>query len=137
MNNPNDLKTYTFIDGELSMDINVSIEQRNIYLNQKEIIELLDISQPTASRLLSQIRKTQMGQVATYIQKMNITGDKYSYYYSLEIIKEIGQKYNPDRIQKLEEWLEQIIIENSQEVVDDNFEIVRYNQGKNIFTCKS
>ena len=48
-------------------------------------------------------------------------------YYGLKIIKEIGQKYNPERIRKLEEWLEKIIIENNQKVIDDNFEIVRYN----------
>ena len=122
------LKTYKFTDGDFSMNINVSLEEHNVYLNQKEIIELLDISQPTASRLLSQIRKNQMGQVATYIQKMNITGDKYSYYYSLEIIKEIGRKYNPERIEKLENWLYDILPLDDHEIIDNNYEIVRYNQ---------
>ena len=31
------IKTYTFIDGELSMDINVSLEEHNVYMNQTEI----------------------------------------------------------------------------------------------------
>ena len=125
---PNELSIYTFIDGGLLMDVYVSLEQRNVYMKQTEIATLLEISQSTVSKLLQNLSDFQMGQyskndkIGIYLNRKTVN------YYGLQIIKEIGEKYNQERIKKLEDWLEQIVIENTQEVVDDNFEIVRYSQ---------
>ena len=127
---PNNLKIYTFVDGDLSIDINVSIEERNVYMNQTEIAKLLDVNQSTISRKLKNYDSSKWDSYAETQHFCIDVMQKAVDYYGLKIIKEIGQKYNPKRIQKLEEWLEQIIVENSQEAIDDNFEIVRYNQGK-------
>ena len=126
--NPKDLSIYAFIDGDLSMDVYVSIEQRNVYMKQTEIAKLLNVNQGTISRTINKINETQMGQVAEFQHFCIRSGRHNVNYYGLKIIKEIGAKYNQDIVKKLEDWLEQIIVENTQEVVDDNFEIVRYNQ---------
>ena len=122
------IKTYTFIDGDLSMNINVSIEEHNIYMNQTEIAKLLDVNQSTISRKLKNYDSSKWDSYAETQHFCIDVMQKAVNYYGLEIIKEIGQKYNPERTRKLEEWLEQIIVENSEEPIDDNFEIVRYNQ---------
>ena len=109
------IKTHTSVDGDLSMDINVSIEERNVYMKQTEIAELLGISRPTVTRFINNLFESQMGQSAESEHFCTKSSHNNVHYYGLKIIKEIGQKYNPERIQKLEEWLEQIIIENSQE----------------------
>ena len=121
------LNIFTFTYGDLSMDVNVSIEERNVYLNQKEIANLFEISIGTVSKCLKNMQ-IQMGQFSNLETFGKSVSGHTVLFYGLKIIKEIGQKYNPNRIQKLEEWLEHIIIENSQEAIDDNFEIVRYNQ---------
>ena len=126
--NPKDLKLYTFIDSGLLMDVYVSLEQRNVYMKQTEIAKLLEIDKATVSRLINYMKESQMGQVAELVQICNKNGKSFAEYYGLKIIKEIGEKYNPERIKKLEEWLENLIIENTKEVVDDNYIIVRYNQ---------
>ena len=126
--NPKDLSIFTFIDDGLSMDVYVSLEQRNVYMNQKEIATLLGISRPTVTRTINKINDFQMGQCAENELFCTKSSHVVTTFYGLKIIKEIGEKNNQERIKKLEDWLEQIIIENTQEVVDDNFEIVRYNQ---------
>ena len=118
---------HTFIDGDFSMEINVSEEERTVYMSQNELSLFLDISQPTMSRLLKKIRDFQMGQYSSYIQKMNITGIKYSNYYRLEIIKEICQKYNPERLEKLDNWLDEICNARLPVSLGESFKIVRYN----------
>ena len=43
---------HTFIDGDFSMEINVSEEERTIYMSQKEMVKIFEISQGTISNLL-------------------------------------------------------------------------------------
>ena len=126
--NPKDLKIYTFIDGNFSMDVYVSIELRNVFLKRTEIAKLLDISPTTVSRLMKKVDFSKWDSVADLQHFCTGVVQQSVDYYGLKIIKEIGEKYNQEGIQKLEEWLEEIIIENTQEVVDDDFRIVRYNQ---------
>ena len=125
---PNELSIYTFIDGGLSMDVYVSLEQRNVYMKQTEIAKLLEIDRTTVTKAIKRNDDFQMGQCDEIMKICTKSSHVVTTFYGLKIIKEIGEKYNQERIKKLEDWLEQIIVENTQEVVDDNFEIVRYNQ---------
>ena len=124
----NNLKPYAFIDGDFSMEINVSEEERTIYLNQNEIANVFEISKALVSKLVKQHNQIQMGQVSNLetLSKKSVHG--VSNYCGLEIIKEIGQKYNPERLEKLENWLYDLFPENDIDIIDGGYEIVRYNQ---------
>ena len=48
------LKLYHFLDNNFEMDINVSMEERTIYMNQSEIANLLERSRNLISRRLAE-----------------------------------------------------------------------------------
>ena len=123
-----ELVKHTFIDGDFSMEINVSEEERTIYMNQTEIGLLLGVNQATISR---NIKKMDISKWDSYAENATIcieVATGATNYYSLGIVKEIGQKYNPERIEKLENWLSDLLSENELEIIDNEYEIVRYNQ---------
>ena len=68
----NNLKTYTFIDGDFSMEISVSEEERTIYMSQKEMVKIFEISQGTISKFIKEIYQSQMGQYSSDIQIVNM-----------------------------------------------------------------
>ena len=55
MNTNIKLIKHTFIDGDFSMEINVSEEERTIYMSQKEIAELLGVGLGTVSKKLKKM----------------------------------------------------------------------------------
>ena len=122
------LKKHVFIDGDFSMDINVSEEERTVYMNQTEISRFLGIGKWIVSRSITKIYDLQMGQVAENAQNCNKVFPTVSKLFDLETIKEIGQKYNPERLEKLENWLYNLFPENNIDIIDGDYEIVRYNQ---------
>ena len=122
------LVKHTFIDGDFSMDINVSEEERTIYMSQKEMVKIFEISQGTISKFIKEIYQSQMGQYSSDMQIVNMIFQDRTSFYSLEIIKEIGQKYNPERLEKLENWLDDLLSDNNLDIIDGGYEIVRYNQ---------
>ena len=124
----NILKPYTFIDGDFSMEINVSEEEKTIYMSQKEISKFLNVNKGTISRNIKKIDFSKWDTVAENAKICIESATGATDYYNLEIIKEIGQKYNPERLEKLETWLYELLPESELEIIDSNYEIVRYNQ---------
>ena len=122
------LVKHTFIDGDFSMEVGVSEEERTIYMSQKEMVKIFEISQGTISKFIKEIHQSQMGQYSSDMQIVNMIFQNRTSFYSLETIKEIGQKYNPDRLEKLENWLYDLFPENDIDIIDGDYEIVRYNQ---------
>ena len=83
----NSLKPYTFTDGDFSMEINVSEEERTIYMSQKEIALLLGVGLGTVSKKLKKYGSESIG-IFSKISENGKHGRAYSTkYYSLEIIK--------------------------------------------------
>ena len=124
----NNLKTYTFIDGDFSMDIKVSEEERTVYMSQNKVAILLEISGGTVSKYIKKLANSKWDSVSEMEQNSNKTFPSVSTELEFETIKEIGQKYNPERIEKLEKWLVDLLPENELEIIDGDYEIVRYNQ---------
>ena len=124
----NNLKLYTFIDGDFSMEINVSEEERTIYMSQNKVAILLGISGGTVSKYIKKLANSKRDSVSEMEQNSNKTFPSVSTELEFETIKEIGQKYNPERIEKLEKWLYDLLPENELEIIDGDYEIVRYNQ---------
>ena len=122
------LTKHTFIDGDFLMDINVSEEEKTIYMSQKEMAIFLGISQGTISRNISKIDFSKWDTYAKTLHFCTYVHKHDTEYYSLEVIKEIGQKYNPERLEKLEKWLDEIVSENQYDIIDGDYEIIRYNQ---------
>ena len=121
------LTKHTFIDGDFSMEINISEEERTVYMSQKEIADFFYTSIATISRSISQWNKSQMGQIAENATLCKSYANHKTVYYSLEVIKEIGQKYNPERLEKLEKWLDEICDANLLVSLGETFKIVRYS----------
>ena len=124
----NNLKPYTFIDGDFSMEINVSKEERTIYMSQIEISKFFDVNKGTISRNIKKIDFSKWDMVAENATICIESATGATNYYSLEIIKELGQKYNLERLEKLEEWIADLFPENDLDIIDGDYEIVRYNQ---------
>ena len=124
----NNLKTYTFIDGDFSMDIKVSEEERTVYMSQNKVAILLEISGGTVSKYIKKLANSKWDSVSEMEQNSNKTFPSVSTELEFETIKEIGQKYNPERLEKLENWLDDLFPENDIDIVDGDYEIVRYNQ---------
>ena len=128
MQNKANLKQYTFIDGDFSMEINVSEEERTIYMSQNKVAILFGIGGGTVSKFIKKLANSKWDSVSKSEQNGNKVFPSVSTELGLEIIKEIGQKYNPERLEKLENWLDDLLPESELEIIDSNYEIVRYNQ---------
>ena len=123
-----ELTKHTFIDGDFSMDIIVSEEERTIYLNQNEMAKFLGIGKATVSRNIKIINDLQMGQCDESVPDVQKSVPGVPKLFDLKIIKEIGQKYNLERIEKLEKWLYELLPGNELDIIDGDYEIIRYNQ---------
>ena len=60
----NNLKLYTFIDGDFSMEINVSEEERTIYMSQNKVAILLGISGGTVSKYIKKLANSKRDSVS-------------------------------------------------------------------------
>ena len=119
---------HTFIDGDFSMEINVSEEERTIYMSQNKVAILFGIGGGTVSKFIKKIANSKWDSVSKNEQNGNKVFPSVSTELDFEIIKEIGQKYNPERLEKLENWLVDLLPENDIDIIDGDYEIVRYNQ---------
>ena len=123
-----ELSKHTFIDGDFSMEINVSEEERTIYMSQNKVAILFGIGGGTVSKFIKKLANSKWDSVSKSEQNGNKVFPSVSTELDFEIIKEIGQKYNPERLEKLENWLYDLLPENKFEIIDGDYEIVRYNQ---------
>ena len=127
MQNKTNLKSYTFIDGDFSMEINVSEEEKTIYMSQNKVAILFGIGGGTVSKFIKKLANSKWDSVSKNEQNGNKVFPSVSTELDFEIIKEIGQKYNPERLEKLENWLDEIFDENLPISLGESFKIVRYN----------
>ena len=123
----NNLKPYTFIDGDFSMEIDVSEEERTIYMSQNKVAILFGIGGGTVSKYIKKIANSKWDSVSKNEQNGNKVFPSVSTELDFKIIKEIGQKYNPERLEKLENWLDEICNANLPVSLGESFKIVRYN----------
>ena len=88
----NNLKPYTFVDGDFSMEINVSEEERTIYMSQNKVAILFGIGGGTVSKFIKKIANSKWDSVSKNEQNGNKVFPSVSTELDFEIIKEIGQK---------------------------------------------
>ena len=104
-----------FVDDELSMDVNISLEDNTIWLSLKEICTLFDRSKATISKHLKDILHEQNNSVVSVVSQNTLKSPIYETtgpdgktykvkYYNLEIINEIGKKVSSNRGELLQQF---------------------------------
>ena len=137
------LKTIKFQDGSFEMDVNVSIEDRTIWMNQKEIAELYDRSISTINEHIINIlnegydnhdnstdeqQPTQtvrcFGNSEICVENLDIKKDGKTRYYNLKIIILVGQRVRSNRGLLLKELLDKYL----DETFVASYKILRFSQ---------
>ena len=102
-----------FMDGEFSLDVNVSPSEDTVWLTQRQISELFDSSKSNVSEHIKHILETNELDSFSVVRKIRTTakdGKKYLYdYYNLDMIIAIGYRVNSKRGTLFRKWANQIL----------------------------
>jgi len=117
-----------FEDGEI--ELKVSVENENVWLTQKQIVELFQKNQSVISRHISNIFKDNEVDEKSNMQKMHIAkSDKPVKFYSLDIVLAVGYRTNSNKAIEFRRWATKILKEyitngyaiNSEKITVDRF----------------
>ena len=126
MNQNNQIIVYD--NGEI--ELKVSVENENVWLTQKQIVELFQKNQSVISRHISNIFKDNEVDEKSNMQKMHIAkSDKPVKFYSLDIVLAVGYRTNSNKAIEFRRWATKILKEyitngyaiNSEKITVDRF----------------
>ncbi|MBQ6921304.1 MAG: virulence RhuM family protein [Bacilli bacterium] len=124
-------ETIKFTDGDLSLDVRVSVEDNTIWLSANEIAALFNVAATTIRRAIKSTynvdatTKSAINAKNAPIASMviNLPKKKPLTVYSLDVIKTIGLRINKDITKKFESF----VLESLN--IKDNNNIIIYNNG--------
>ena len=94
-----------FVDGEFSLDVNISPDEETVWLNAKEIALLFDRDYKTIMKHINNIFLEGELNPSSNSQKMRLTGnDKPTIFYSLKVIEAIGNRIKSKLSEKFYKW---------------------------------
>ena len=106
------LKTMTFVDGEFSMDINISVEEKTVWMTANDMAVMFKRDRTAICRQIQNIRKNNALFVEHSCAKFALEGvnklgihSRPAMFYNLEIILLVAAKMNSNRGIKLKEFL--------------------------------
>ena len=117
------------------IEIKIDYENKNVWLSQNEISELFNISQSTASKMLSKQLQNRYKLDSTYskMEYVQIEGERKIRrkvkVYNLEIITAIGYKINPSIASEFIKWVNIQFEENEPKALNleqKTYEIVTF-----------
>ena len=145
-----DLKQKTIKINGKDINIFVDYDNKNVYMSQKELAKMYDVTKYTLIRLFKKniVESVSVGaKSATTDNDLEHTeisipivgndGKNYSVkHYNFEVIKQVGYAINYDITNQFVDIINDLLNDNSEIIIDDNwrneannFEIVKYNNG--------
>ena len=128
-----EFKKIKFVDNEFEMDINLSLYDKSIWLNQKELALLYETTKSNISKHISRVLKEGLLDASTVskLETVRRENDKSLHqkikYYNLDLIMAIGLKIGSNRGLLLKSFLERELLTSDER----NYEkIIIYNNGK-------
>ena len=123
-------KTIKFQDGDLVLDVNISVEERTVLLSQEQIAFLFGKSRSTISYHLKKICDTSLStNTSSYVENFDGSSHRVAKLYKLETILKIGLLLKSERGLLLKEFLNNYLKENAIETTESN-QIIIFNNGE-------
>lgn len=124
-------KTIKFTDGDISLDVRVSVKDGTIWLSANEMATLFNVATTTIRRIIKSTynvdntTKSAINANNASFASMVVRSSKKKPFivYGLEVIKMIGARFNNNAISKLESF----VIKSLN--INDNNNIIIYNNG--------
>ena len=113
LNGANNYEIVKFESEEVSLDVNVSPEEDTVWLTQKQLCDLFDISKSTTSFHIGNILKNgelEESSVVRFFRTTGLDGKSYSIqYYNLDMIISVGYRVNSKRGIEFRRWATSIL----------------------------
>ena len=108
MNEQNKSDIVIYDDGEL--ELNISVENETIWLNQTQLCDIFEKDQSVISRHINNIFKDKEVNEKSSMQKMHIANsDKPVNFYNLDIVLAVGYRTNSSKAIKFRQWATSIL----------------------------
>lgn len=137
MNKPNNSEIIIYSQGEL--ELNVSVDEETIWLTQKQIGELFEVTKQNISLHISRIFKEEeldKNSVVKFFLTTAIDGKTYNTkHYNLDMIVSIGYKVNSKKATKFRQWATSVLknyiqngyVINSEKITHERFKELENN----------
>lgn len=124
-------KTIKFADGDISLDVRVSVEDGTIWLSANEMATLFNVAATTIRRIIKSTynvddtTKSAMSAKNASFASMVVRSSKKKplILYGFNVIKTVGMRFNKDIIEKLDSFV------NESFGIKENRNIIIYNNG--------
>ena len=118
-------------DGEL--ELNVSVENETIWLNQAQLSDIFEKDQSVISRHINNIFKDNEVDEKSNMQKMHIANsDKPVSFYSLDIVLAVGYRANSPKAIKFRQWATNVLKNYIQNGYAINLEKITHQRFKEL-----
>ncbi len=136
MNKPNNSEIIIYSQGEL--ELNVSVDEETIWLTQKQIGELFEVTKQNISLHISRIFKEEeldKNSVVKFFLTTAIDGKAYNTkHYNLDMIVSIGYKVNSKKATKFRQWATSVLknyIQNGYAINSEKITHERFKELEN------
>lgn len=124
-------KIIKFTDGDISLDVRVSVEDNTIWLSANEMATLFNVAVTTIRRIIKStynvddITKSAISAKNASFASMVVRSSKKKplILYGFNVIKTVGMRFNKDIVEKLESFV------NESFGIKENHNIIIYNNG--------
>lgn len=124
-------KIIKFTDGDISLDVRVSVEDGTIWLSANEMATLFNVAVTTIRRIIKStynvddITKSAISAKNASFASMVVRSSKKKplILYGFNVIKTVGMRFNKDIVEKLESFV------NESFGIKENHNIIIYNNG--------
>lgn len=124
-------RTIKFTDGDISLDVRVSVEDNTIWLSANEMATLFNVAVTTIRRIIKStynvddITKSAISAKNASFASMVVRSSKKKplILYGFNVIKTVGMRFNKDIVEKLESFV------NESFGIKENHNIIIYNNG--------
>ena len=138
-NRENEYKIIKYIDGEIELDVRFSVYEDTIWLSQKGMALLFEVSTDNISLHIKNILKT-IDNENSVVEESSVTASDGKTYktklYNFDIILAVGYRTKSNRINKFNNWVKEKLKELNNELkiqkpfnYANNYEIVKFESG--------
>ena len=123
-----DYQIITYTDKDFSLDVRVSLLDKNVWLTQNEIAMLFNKARSTISWHISNIFSTNELSASSCVENFDVSGGKTTKLYSLDVVISIGYRVKSNRGLLLKQFISNYFALSKRNETKNN-DIIIYDDG--------
>ena len=122
-----DYQIITYTDKNFSLDVRVSLLDKNVWLTQNEIAMLFNKARSTISWHISNIFNTNELSASSCVENFDVSGGKTTKLYSLDVVISIGYRVKSNRGLLLKQFISNYFALSKRNETKNNDIIIYYD----------